>query len=115
MFKLLSNPSKRIQRRGQRHPHFGVAHIRAANGFKEEAIVRDISEHGARLQFRAPRLVPDTVEIRIPKLGIEVEATVRWRSLNAFGVQFCSLKYDGGGDGAAIIRAPRFLSEPVRF
>ena len=114
MFNLLSKQDKPGRRRSQRVPHFGIAYIRGADGFKAEAIVRDISMHGARMQFRAPRTVPDHVAISIPSLGVEVEASVRWRSLTAFGVQFCSLVFHDQEIDAAR-PAARALSEPVRF
>ncbi len=115
MFNLLRKHDRPGRRRSQRKPHFGLARIRGAGGFNDEAIVRDISLHGARLQFRAPRTVPDRVSISIPSLGVDVEATVRWRSLTALGVQFCSLAFTEPDPSEKPAMRARALSEPVRF
>jgi PilZ domain-containing protein len=53
-----------------------------------DCLVRDYSEHGARLKFSESATVPDAVELFIPNREEMNRARVIWRSGNELGVSF---------------------------
>lgn len=53
-----------------------------------ECLVRDLSEHGAKLQFSAPVTLPDTVELYIPVRDQTFHAEVRWHAGDEVGLSF---------------------------
>ena len=55
-------------------------------------VVRNISPHGARLEFEQAYLVPKEFELRIELEGFEVTCERRWEDGLACGVQFISEK-----------------------
>jgi PilZ domain len=57
-----------------------------------ECVVRDISDTGARLQFAAPQVVTDFLDLHIPVKGQIFHAHVRWRDGAEIGVAFREAK-----------------------
>jgi len=55
-------------------------------------VVRNISPHGARLEFDQAYLIPKDFELRIELEGFEVTCERRWEDGLACGVQFISEK-----------------------
>lgn len=55
-------------------------------------VVRNISPHGARLEFDQAYLIPKEFELRIELEGFEVTCERRWEEGLACGVQFVSEK-----------------------
>jgi hypothetical protein len=53
-----------------------------------DCLVRDISEHGAKLKFAAAVTTPDIVELQIPAKDEVYRAHVQWRFDNEVGVTF---------------------------
>jgi PilZ domain len=53
-----------------------------------DCLVRDISEHGARLNFSCMTATPDVVELYIPNKNETYRAKVQWRNGNEIGVGF---------------------------
>ena len=53
-----------------------------------DCLVRDISEHGAKLKFAAAATTPDVVELQIPAKDETYRARVQWRYGNEVGVAF---------------------------
>lgn len=51
-------------------------------------VVRNLSEHGARLDFADPAFIPDDVDLIIPLRGDSRRARVVWREQRAVGVTF---------------------------
>jgi len=52
------------------------------------AVVRDITEHGAKLKFSSMVATPDVVELYIPNKDESYRATVQWRNADEIGVGF---------------------------
>jgi hypothetical protein len=53
-----------------------------------DCLIRDISEHGARLKFSAMTATPDVVELYIPNKDESYRAKVQWRNADEIGVGF---------------------------
>ena len=53
-----------------------------------DCLVRDYSEHGARLKFSESATVPEAMELYIPNREEMHRARVIWRSGNELGVSF---------------------------
>jgi hypothetical protein len=53
-----------------------------------DCLVRDISEHGARLKFSGTIVTPDVVELYIPAKEESYRARVEWRNADEIGVGF---------------------------
>ena len=53
-----------------------------------DCVVRDLSDHGARLEFGALTSLPDTVELHVPARGQTRRAEIRWRTDQEVGVCF---------------------------
>lgn len=53
-----------------------------------ECLVRDMSPHGARLEFRDPAFLPDDLDLIIPARGHSRRVRVVWRDRYAVGVCF---------------------------
>lgn len=51
-------------------------------------MVRDLSEHGARLRVDNPMMVPSHFELIIELDGFEVDCELVWRHDNEIGVRF---------------------------
>jgi hypothetical protein len=53
-----------------------------------DCLVRDITEHGARLKFPSMTSTPDVVELYIPNKDETFRVKVEWRNANEIGVGF---------------------------
>ena len=53
-----------------------------------DCLIRDYSEHGARLKFSEAANVPEAIELYIPNKDEFHRARVEWRSGNEMGVSF---------------------------
>jgi hypothetical protein len=53
-----------------------------------DCLIRDISEHGARLKFAGTTVTPDVVELHIPAKEESYRAKVIWRNADEIGVTF---------------------------
>ena len=53
-----------------------------------DCLIRDYSEHGARLKFSEAANVPEAIELYIPNKEEIHRARVEWRSGNEMGVSF---------------------------
>jgi hypothetical protein len=52
-----------------------------------DCILRNTSESGARLALADARALPDTFDLHVPVKGQHYRADVKWRQLDAVGVQ----------------------------
>jgi hypothetical protein len=76
------------RRREQRHRVFKGARLMFNNGFSVcEAVVRDQSEHGARLKFGDPAMVPTHCMVEISGDKRVYFGRIAWRGGNEVGVQ----------------------------
>jgi PilZ domain len=55
-----------------------------------DCLVRDLSEHGARLIFPETPTIPDVVELDIPQKERMLRAHVQWRQGEEVGVTFAA-------------------------
>jgi hypothetical protein len=53
-----------------------------------DCLIRDFSEHGARLKFSGTIVTPDVVELYIPNKEESYRAKVQWRNAKEIGVAF---------------------------
>src|ERR1700730_8628 len=53
-----------------------------------DCLVRDITEHGAKLKFSSMVATPDVVELYIPNKDETYRAKVQWRNADEIGVGF---------------------------
>ena len=53
-----------------------------------DCLIRDFSEHGARLKFSGPISMPDVVELYVPNKDESYRARVEWRNGDEVGVAF---------------------------
>lgn len=63
-----------------------------------ECLIRDLTDHGARVQFSAPTSVPEAVELYIAARDQTVHGRVRWRKDDEVGLSFAT---ESGADTAA--------------
>jgi hypothetical protein len=60
-----------------------------------DCLVRDLSDGGARLELSENVIIPDTVELYIPKKEETFHAQVRWRNLKEVGVAYVNGRNGG--------------------
>lgn len=65
-----------------------LAEIRFGANVTLHAIVKDISEDGAKLQLERDAWLPKTFSLSVPALGLHRKATCRWRRGNYAGLEF---------------------------
>lgn len=53
-----------------------------------DCLIRDISDHGARLRFSDSITIPDSFELHIPQKNQTLRVTARWRHGMDVGVAF---------------------------
>ena len=53
-----------------------------------DCLVRDFSEHGAKLKFSSLTATPDVVELYVPNKEESYRAKVQWRNADEIGVSF---------------------------
>jgi PilZ domain len=78
-----------------------------------DCLIRDYSEHGARIIFSQAVNVPDLVELYIPQKEQTVRARVQWRCGDEIGLGFPDAlrAADGSSDGELALRVARLESE----
>ncbi len=92
------------RRRGQRQKSF----LRGCVYFDKrsrslDCLVRDFSEHGARIIFSENVSVPDLVELHIPQKQKTLRARVQWRHGDEIGLAFPdAVRAADGGDELAL-------------
>ncbi len=53
-----------------------------------DCLIRDLTEHGARLMFSSTIITPDVIELQIPNKDQILPAHIRWRKGDEAGVVF---------------------------
>lgn len=66
-----------------------------------DCLIRDISDHGARLRFSDSISIPDSFELHIPQKHQTLRVTARWRHGMDVGVSFADLPQVPAAPGAA--------------
>jgi hypothetical protein len=56
-----------------------------------DCLVRDFSEHGARLIYSGTTGIPDTIELHVPQKDQTLRAQVQWRRGDEVGVTFAQV------------------------
>jgi hypothetical protein len=57
-------------------------------GAAADCLIRDVSDSGARLELSENVVIPDLIELYIPKKGETYHARVLWRRGNEVGVEY---------------------------
>jgi hypothetical protein len=57
-----------------------------------DCVIRDLTDHGARLHFSAAVITPDVIELQIPNKDQILQAHVRWRKGDECGVSFSHVR-----------------------
>jgi hypothetical protein len=68
-----------------------------------DCLVRDVSDKGARLELSENVVIPDVIELYIPKKEETRHARVQWRHENEVGVSYVESRSDHGADN---LKAP---------
>ena len=78
-----------------------------------DCLIRDLSEHGARIIFSENVSVPDQVDLYIPQKEQTVRARVQWRHGDEIGLAFPDAvrAADGTSDGELALRVAQLESE----
>jgi len=90
----------------------GCVHFNKRRGALD-CLIRDYSEHGARIIFSESVSVPDLVELYIPQKEQTVRARVQWRCGEEIGLAFPDAlrAADGSSDGELALRVAHLESE----
>jgi hypothetical protein len=67
-----------------------------------DCLVRDLSEHGAKLIFPENPGIPDVLELHIPQKEQTLRAHVQWRDGKEVGVTFAPVEAAHAGDTTAL-------------
>jgi hypothetical protein len=80
-----------------------------------DCLIRDLSEHGARIIFSETVSVPDVVELYIPQKEWTLRARVQWRHGEEIGLAFPDARRaaDGSSDGELALRVAQLESEMI--
>ena len=80
-----------------------------------DCLIRDFSEHGARIIFSDNVSVPDLVDLYIPQKEQTLRARVQWRHGDEIGLAFPDAvrAADGSSDGELALRVAQLESEIV--
>ena len=78
-----------------------------------DCLIRDFSEHGARIIFSDNVSVPDLVDLYIPQKEQTLRARVQWRHGDEIGLAFPDAvrAADGSSDGELALRVAQLESE----
>jgi hypothetical protein len=66
-----------------------------------DCLVRDVSDHGARLRFSDSISIPDSFELHIPQKNQTLRVTARWRHGMDVGVSFTDARPAGTSSTSA--------------
>jgi len=79
-----------------------------------DCLIRDFSEHGARIIFSENVTVPDMVELHIPQKQRTLRAQVQWRHGDEIGLAFPdAVRAANGDDRELALRVAQLESEIV--
>lgn len=78
-----------------------------------ECTVRDISETGARLEFKDATQVPDTFELFVELDGLSADCAVAWRKANLVGVGFIAPPRVGAPRRLQVVCAAASAARPT--
>ena len=80
-----------------------------------DCLIRDLSEHGARIIFSDTVSVPDVVDLYIPQKEQTVRARVQWRHGDEIGLAFPDARRaaDGSSDGELAVRVAQLEREMI--
>jgi hypothetical protein len=76
-----------------------------------DCLIRDYSEHGARIIFSEMVNVPDLVDLYIPQKEQTVRARVQWRCGDEIGLAFPDAVRAADGIGELALRVARLEAE----
>src|SRR5215472_3063980 len=76
-----------------------------------DCLIRDFSEHGARIIFSENVSVPDMVELHIPQKQRTLRAQVQWRHGDEIGLAFPDAVRAADGGGELGLRVAQLESE----
>ena len=76
-----------------------------------DCLIRDFSEHGARIIFSENVSVPDVVELHIPQKQKTLRARVQWRHGDEIGLAFPDAVRAADGGDALGLRVAQLESE----
>jgi len=76
-----------------------------------DCLIRDFSEHGARIIFSENGSVPDVVELHIPQKQKTLRARVQWRHGDEIGLAFPDAVRAADGGDALGLRVAQLESE----
>ena len=80
---------KVTERESERYPTFQGAEVYGSHSnFRCSAVVRDISETGARLRLSGNEVPPEHVTIRVTGYDDKMTGKVCWRNNGEIGIQF---------------------------
>ena len=79
-----------------------------------DCLVRDISEHGARLRFSDSISIPDSFELHIPQKNQTLRVTARWRHGMDVGVSFPDVARPSATPGTPVPQDLAGLTERVQ-
>jgi hypothetical protein len=65
-----------------------LAEIRVGTTVAVRALIKDVSDHGARLQIPENAWLPQSFDLSVPGLGLNRRATCRWRRRDFAGLEF---------------------------
>ena len=65
-----------------------LAEIRIGSTVTFRAIIKDLSEHGARLQIPENAWLPGKFELSVPGIGLNRKAVCKWRRRDFAGLEF---------------------------
>ncbi|MCI5073578.1 PilZ domain-containing protein [Oricola sp.] len=80
------------RRAAQRNRCAHLAEIRLGSSVVLQAIVKDLSPHGAKLQVLRDSWLPRSFELAIPALDLRQPATCRWRRGDFAGLEFDTME-----------------------
>lgn len=83
-----------------------------------DCVIRDLSQHGAKVQFSAAVALPQKIELEIPNRGERKQAVVRWRHDDQVGLEFADARerdYSTGEVHALLDRMHRLEGELARM
>jgi hypothetical protein len=87
--KWFSKIRECFPRQEERFPTFAAVEFMTEQGqLIAKATLRDISSSGGFLRISGATVLPEEFVIRIPKLGRNIAASLKWRLLDQIGVRF---------------------------
>jgi hypothetical protein len=85
---MAKKPETVERRREDRASCAHLAEIRVGSHVVVHALVKDLSDRGARLQIPENSWLPGSFNLSVPGLGLNRRATCRWRRRDFAGLEF---------------------------